>query len=91
MATLTTSQKAPLIVTTEAGTPLQPDQQTVELGDDTCVHLANVGGGQGVNYIVADAAGSATVTVTSAGQIGTLDVTVTPAPLTVGLGSPEPK
>lgn len=91
MATLTTSQKAPLVVTTEAGATVRPAAQTIEIAGDSCVHIANTGGGDGTNYVVADAPGTATLTVSSDGQLGTLEVVVTPAPLSVALGVPVAK
>jgi hypothetical protein len=42
-------------------------------------------------YVVADAAGSGTIEVTAGGQTGTITVAVSAAPLTVILGTPEPK
>ena len=85
MATLTTSQKAPLIVADENGTDIDANHRlsTVE---GTAVTLDSAG-----VYVYGQEPGIATITVTSAGQTGTLEVTVTPAPLTVTLGPVEAK
>ena len=84
-ATLTTSQKAPLVVTTEAGVEIDANHRSVSI-EGTAVTI-DTGG----VYVYGTEPGTATVTVSSAGQIGVLEVLVTAAPLTVTLGTPEPK
>ena len=84
-ATLTTSQKAPLIVTTENGADVDQNHRSVTV-NGTAVALDSAGA-----YVYGVEPGTATITVTSAGQVGTLDILVTAAPLTVTLGAPQPK
>ena len=85
MATLTTSQKAPLVVADENGTDIDANHRAVTV-EGTAVILDNAG-----VYVYAQEPGTANITVTSAGQVGSLEVTVTPAPLSVTLGPVEPK
>lgn len=84
-ATLTTSQKAPLIVKTEAGADIDANHRSTSI-QGTAVILDTAG-----LYVYGAEPGTATITVTSAGQVGTLEVLVTAAPLTVTLGAPEAK
>lgn len=91
MATLTNAEKAPLLVETSTGTPVSPNQRTYTLPEGAPFHIANQGGGNGIDYVVADSAGSGTILVAFDGQSGSLEVTVTVAPLTVTLGPVEPK
>ena len=84
MAALTTAEKAPLIVD---GDPLTSWDGIVS--DDTdVVFIQNIAG---VAYAVSGMAGIATVTVTKNGNSGSVEITVTEAPLDVTLGTPEPK
>ena len=84
-ATLTTSQKAPLLVEDENGNDIDANHRAVTV-DGTAVVLDTAG-----VYVYAVEPGTATLTVTSAGQVGTLEILVTAAPLTVTLGAAEPK
>lgn len=85
MATLTTAQKAPLIVTDENGNDIDANHRVATV-EGTAVILDNAG-----VYVYGQEPGTASITVTSAGQTGTLEVIVTPAPLTVTLGPVEAK
>lgn len=85
MATLTTAQKAPLVVTDANGNEIDANHRLVTV-EGTAVAVDNSG-----IYVYGQEAGTANITVTSAGQVGTLEVTVTPAPLSVTLGPVEPK
>jgi hypothetical protein len=91
MADLNTAQRAPLTVTTSTGAVVPPAVWNAGIDPAGIVHIENEGGGEGQNYLVADNAGTALVTVTYAGQTGSLEVTVEAGPLTLTLGTPEPK
>jgi hypothetical protein len=91
VAALTTSQKAPLTVTTESGTLVASVNRTFTLSSGAPFHIQNVGGGEGTDYVVADSVGTGTVTVSFAGQTGSLELDIAEAPLLVGLGAPEAK
>ena len=84
-ATLTTSQKAPLLVDDENGIVIDQNHRSVSV-DGAAITLDNAG-----VYVYGVEPGTATLTVTSAGQVGTLEILVTAAPLTVTLGPAEPK
>ena len=85
MATLTTAQKAPLIVTDANGNEIDANHRAVSVeGTAVIVDTAGI-------YVYGVVSGTATLTVTAAGQTGTLEIVVTPAPLTVTLGPAEPK
>ena len=89
MAALNTQQKAPVIITDFIGQPVPASGLVVALDPPTGV--VSWGAPDGVLWLTAIAAGACTVTVTKAGSTGTLEVTVTAAPLTLTLGTPEPK
>jgi hypothetical protein len=91
MAALTTAEKAPLLVETSTGVPVNPGNRTYTIPEGAPFHIQNVGGGEGSDYVVADFPGSETVLVSFDGQSGSLEVTVSAAPLTVTLGPVEPK
>jgi hypothetical protein len=91
MAALTTSQRAPLIITTENGTVVPTGEHQLSFDPTGIVGITNEGGAEGTNYVVANVPGTTTLTATYQGQVGTLEITVTAAPLTVELGEPEPK
>jgi len=86
---LNTQQKAPLNVTDFIGQPVSATGALITLDPPTGV--LSSGNINGVYWLTAIAPGVCTVTVTKAGSIGSLDVTVTAAPLTLTLGTPEPK
>ena len=88
MATLNTQQKAPVYITDFLGQPVNPTGSliTVEPGG-----VASWGLGDGFIWLTANAVGECVLTVSKAGSTGTLDVSVTAAPLTLTLGVPEPK
>lgn len=89
MAALNTQQKAAVIIKDFYGTELSSLGATTTLSPEEGVLSA-----KNVNNVItltAVAPGDCTVTVTKAGSTGTLDVTVTAAPLTLTLGTPEPK
>lgn len=88
--TLTTAEKAELLVT-QAGASVYP--ATVVDSPTGIVAFAVVTDTAGVNhfYVEGVAVGTTTLTATYGGSTGTLDVTVTEAPLTLTLGTPEPK
>lgn len=91
MAALTTAEKAPLLVETSTGVTVTPGARTYTIPEGAPFHIQNVGGGEGSDFVVADAPGSETILVSFDGQSGSLEVTVSAAPLTVTLGTPEPK
>lgn len=91
MAALTNAEKAPLLVSTASGGTVQPNQRTYTLSEGAPFHIQNVGGGNGQDYVIADTAGTGTILVAFDGQSGSLEVTVSMAPLTVTLGPVEPK
>ena len=83
MAELTTAQKARIIVTDEYGEAAAYEEATFS---DAAV--ARIEGWPANQNLVALAPGTGTLTVTKGASVGTLDVTVTAAPLTVALGDP---
>ena len=89
MAALNTQQKAPVAITDFVGQPVPAVGIVVALDPPTGV--LSWGAPDGVLWLTAIAPGTCTVTVTKAGSTGSLDVTVTAAPLTLTLGTPEPK
>lgn len=88
MSDLTTAQRAPILVDGSA----LPSGNSVTSSDSAVVTPANVTTPEGSKvYAVANAPGTAVITVTVGGRSGTLAVSVTEAPLTITLGAPEPK
>ena len=85
MATLTTAQKAPLIVHDANGTEIDANHRT-SIVTGTAVQIDTAG-----VFVVGITPGTATITVSSGGSTGELEVTVVAAPLAVTLGTPEPK
>jgi hypothetical protein len=85
MADLTTAEKAPILIDGEhvnADTPMSStDESVVSIGGDTA----------GKAYAIANAAGSSTILAAYGGRSGSLDVTVTAAPLVITLGPAQPK
>lgn len=81
--TLTTAQKAPVLVD-NAGIG---SDYTVTSSDEAI--LAVLGGDP--QYVAGETAGDATITVTKGARTGVIDVTVTDEPLAVSLGAPSPK
>ena len=91
MAEISNAQRAPILVETSTGQAVFPVLRTYTIPEDAPFHIQNVGGGEGTDFVVGDLPGTATILVSSAGQVGSLEVTVTAAPLVVSLGVPEPK
>jgi len=86
MATLSNAQKAPLFIDGEQW----PANSPGVISSDPAI--ASVGAGtDGVFFVFGEAAGEATISVSSQGRIGSLAITVTPEPWEVTLGTPEPK
>lgn len=94
--TLTTSQKAPLLVTDVNGNPVPiPAGGITVSGDVDCIQWSALN--NGAIDVIGHAAGTALITVTVGLNTGTLEVTVTapdpeqPGTLIVTLGTPVPK
>ncbi len=82
------SQKAEIVVKDYAGNIISPFAYTVTVAPAGVAHV-QTGSPQ---WLVADAAGAATLTVThSDGRSGTLPVEVTAAPLVVSIKDPVAK
>ena len=92
MATLNTTQAAPLIVSPGGDAQYLADDITAITFDPEGVCAVEGDDGAGHALIAGVAAGTTTVTVRALGNTGTLDVTVTAAPpLWVGLGEARPR
>jgi hypothetical protein len=88
MADLNTAQKAPLIITDFYGNPLSATGSTITTDTPGVVQSGNI---NGTYWLTALAPGDVIVTVSKGGTSGSLPVHVTAAPLTLTLGTPEPK
>jgi alpha-beta hydrolase superfamily lysophospholipase len=88
MATLTTAEKAPLLL---EGSPVTQGQIGSSDPAVASIVMQTVEGGPAECYVVGQSAGACIVTLSLDGQIGSLEVTVTEAPLDITLGTPEPK
>jgi hypothetical protein len=89
LSALTTAQQAPIL---NAGVRIASGTASIVSDDTSVCTPANVTtpDGQFV-YAVAQAPGSATLTVSAGGRSGYVAVTVSEAPLNITLGTPEPK
>ena len=85
MATLTTAQKAPLIVHDANGNEIDANHRTSTV-NGTSIQIDTAG-----VFVFGIAPGTSTITVSAGGSTGELEVTVVAAPLAVTLGTPEPK
>lgn len=80
MASIDTGHKALIIIKNASGTVVRPDAFTVApLG---VIEIVNSDG----FWVVPRAVGTCTITATAGPSTGTLDLTVTAAPLTLELG-----
>lgn len=86
MATLTTSQKAPVL--DGDGTPLLTTGSTVTTSDPAVCGLANF---DDQWWAVAQSPGTCTLTANRSGSTASLEVTVVAEPFSIQLGAPEPK
>jgi hypothetical protein len=89
MADLTSAQKAALIVETSEGGWTDPAQRVYTLSEGAPFHIEPVGNDHA--FVVADAPGSGTILVSCGGESGSIEVSVTAAPLIVTLGTPVAK
>jgi hypothetical protein len=89
VATLNTQQKAPLNITDFVGQPVSATGALITLSPAS--GILQSGNVNGTYWLTAIAAGICTVTVAKGGSVGTLEVEVVAAPLTLTLGTPEPK
>ena len=86
MATLTNAEKALILVDGESVTP-----EDAAVSSTANVIASTPVGADGFVYVQGNLAGVATINVTKDGRSGSVEVTVTDAPLAVTLGTPEPK
>jgi hypothetical protein len=87
--TLNTAQKAPVVVTDFYDNLVDTSGSQLTAAPSGVVTATHVAG---TWWVYAAGPGTATLTLTKAGTSGgTLEVTVTSAPLTLTLGTPEPK
>ena len=93
MADLNTAQKAPVTVTTAAGAAVPLNAVTVSVDAGGAISWAAGPRPDGTPsiYVVGEHEGTGTLTVQYGNQTGTLTVSVAEAPLSLVLGTPEPK
>lgn len=92
MASLTTWEKAPVIVRRPSDGAIIPPDQVANMQIDHPSILGGMKDDTGQWWVFGNDAGEATLTVTTLdGRSGNLTVTVTDLPLVVELGDPVPK